>query len=232
MSSPAYLLVFSKPGAGVSEQEFADWYDNEHIPLRLDIPAFLSWTRWKAADGRQPGLAASYDLTSYEDTLKTPYTTLAETRSEREKRIFKDAEIVERRTYELLEGPRPPPSSLYNPNKPARYIGFVSVNVKEGGDDVLSRWYDEEHLPMLAKLPGWVRSRRFILKDWARMGVEGQKDQQPPPKYLTVHELESTEAITDPKMIATWATTLKAEADKVTASKDTRLFDYSRHWEK
>lgn len=47
-----------------------------------------------------------------------------------------------------------------------------------------------------------------------------------------MHELESTEAITDPKVIATWATPLKAEADKVTLSKNVRLFDYYRHWEK
>lgn len=232
MAPPAYLLVFSEPGAGVSEQEFTDWYDNEHVPLRLDVPAFLNWARWKAIDGRKPAWAASYHLTSYEDTLKAPYTTLAEMRSDREKRIFKDVEVLERRTYELWEGPRPPPSSLYNPNKPARYVVLVSIDVKEGGDDVFNGWYDEEHLPMLANVQGWVRSRRFVLKDWGRLGVEGQKDQQPPPKYLAVHEVESIEAITDPKVLETFATPLKAEVDKVMVKQDVRLFDYYRHWEK
>lgn len=47
--------------------------------------------------------------------------------------------MVERRTYELWEGPRPPPSSLYNPNKRTRYVAFVSADVKEGGDDVLNK---------------------------------------------------------------------------------------------
>ena len=27
------------------------------------------------------------------------------------------------------------------------------------------RWYDEEHIPLLARVPGWVRSRRFVLKE-------------------------------------------------------------------
>lgn len=87
MAPPAYLDVFAEPGAGVSEQEFADRYDNEHAPLLLDVPAFLNCTRWKAVDGRKPTWAASYDITSYEGTLKAPYTTLAKTRSEREKGI-------------------------------------------------------------------------------------------------------------------------------------------------
>ena len=69
-------------GPDVTDVEFHDWYDNEHVPLRVEIPAFLNWTRWKEADGQKPAWAASYDLTSYEDTQKPPYTTLSETRSE------------------------------------------------------------------------------------------------------------------------------------------------------
>ena len=87
MSPPGYLLVYGDPGTTLSEDEFHGWYDNEHVPLRVAIPAFTSWARWKAADGAKPGWAASYDLTSYDELDKPPYATLAETRSEREKRV-------------------------------------------------------------------------------------------------------------------------------------------------
>ncbi|EKM61374.1 uncharacterized protein PHACADRAFT_247931 [Phanerochaete carnosa HHB-10118-sp] len=232
MAPAAYLLVLSQPGERVSEEEFDDWYDNEHVPLRLDVPAFRTWNRWKAADGQKPAWAASYDIASYEDTLKQPCSRLAETRSEREKRIFSDIEIADRRTYELREGTLPSPSSLYNPKKPARYVAFVFVDVKEGGEELLNGWYDEEHIPMFAKQSGWVRSRRFVLKDWGRVGVDGQKDQQPPAKYLAVHERESTEAVKDPKFIQTWETSLKAEVDKVVVRREVRSFEYYKHWEK
>jgi hypothetical protein len=232
MTTPAYLLVFSDPGDGVSEEEFTDWYDNEHVPLRLDIPAFLNWTRWKTADGKRPAWAASYDLTSYEETLQPPYSRLAETRSEREKRIFKDVGVLERRTYELLAGDLPPPSPLFNPKKPARFIRFWSMDVAPGGEELFSKWYDEEHIPMLSKLPGWVRSRRFVSKDWTRAGVEGQTNQEAPPKFLAVHEWQSMDALKNPDIPKSWETPLKMEVDKVITRRNLRVFEYYRHWEK
>ena len=41
---------------------------------------------------------------------------------------------------------------------------------------------------MAKSFGGWIRSRRFILKEWSRGGTEGSKDQTPPPKFLAIHE--------------------------------------------
>ena len=232
MPTPALLFVYSDPGSGVSEAEFTDWYENEHIPLRLDIPAFLNWTRWKAADGKKPGWANVYDLTSAEELSQPPYTKLAETRSEREKRIQRDLDVLEPRTYELVDAKLPPPSALYDPKKPSRFVLFTSGDVQPGGEDTFARWYDEEHIPMLSALPGWVRSRRFVLKDWRRLGKEGQTNQEPPPKFLQIHEFESLDAVKDPEQQKLWETPLKADMDKVVTRKDLRVFTYHRHWEK
>ena len=232
MSTPALLLVYSDPGSGVSEAEFTDWYDNEHVPLRLEIPAFTSWARWKAADGRKPAWAASYDLTSHEATLQPPYSTLAETRSEREKRVLRDIGVLERCTYEAIEMELPPPTALFNPKKPPRFAVFVSIDVQPGGEEILAKWYDEEHIPMLSKLAGWVRGRRFVLKDWTRTGVEAQVYQEPPSKYLQVHEMESLDALTDAEQRNLWDSPLKTELDKMVTRRDHRVFEYYRHWEK
>ena len=232
MAPPAFLLVFPEPGTGVTEEEFTDWYDNEHVPLRVDIPAFQNWTRWKAADGQKPTWAASYDLSSYEETLEPPYSRLAETRSEREKRILRNLDVLERRTYELMDAPFPPPSPKFDPKKPAPFVTVVSTGVKPEGEELLTRWYEEEHIPMFSKYPGWLRSRRFVLKDWSRMGVEGQTNQTPPPKYLTFHEWESLDSMRNPEFRKEWETPLKAEVDKYVTKKDPRAFAYYKHWEK
>ncbi|KAJ3558547.1 hypothetical protein NM688_g864 [Phlebia brevispora] len=184
MAPPGYLLVYSDPGEKVSEDGFNDWYDNEHVPLRVEVPAFLSWHRWIADDNKTPKYAATYDLTSFEATQKPPYTTLAGTRSEREKRLIRDVDVLDRRTYELWGGLLPEPSSFYDPAKPAPYTVFVAVNVKPGTEDAYNKWYDEEHIPLLSKVPGWIRSRRFVLKDWGQAGVQGEAGQKEPPKFL------------------------------------------------
>lgn len=233
MAPPAYLLVFSDPGTGVAEDEFHDWYDNEHIPLRVAVPAFLNWTRWKARDGAKPLWGASYDLTSYEDTQKPPYTVLAQTRSDREKRIFKDIGYLERRTYELIETTYPEPSSLYNPEKSAPFTSFVSVDVKPGQEEEYNKWYDQEHIPLLSTIPGWIRSRRFVLRDWSKHGVEGAEDKTAPPKYLAVHEWAYLDIALSKESKEKLETPWKRKVDEeVVASKSLRFCEFVRSWER
>jgi len=232
MAPTAFLLVFTEHGTGVPEDEFTDWYENEHIPLRVNTPTFLNWTRWKAADGEKPTWGASYDLESYEATKKAPYTTLAETRSDREKEILKKMELMDRRHYELYEGPTTPPSALYNPETPAPYAVFVSLGTKPEFEEEFNRWYDEEHIPMLAKVPGWIRSRRFVLKDWGQMGVEGQKEQKEPPKYLAVHEWESLDGLQSKEFKEAMGTPWKEKVSVGVVSKERRVMSFLKKWER
>jgi len=39
----------------------------------------------------------------------------------------------------------------------------VSLTLHSGKDkEELARWYTEEHIPLLSKVPGWLRTRRFV----------------------------------------------------------------------
>ncbi|KAI1789691.1 hypothetical protein LXA43DRAFT_1152009 [Ganoderma leucocontextum] len=58
----AILLVFSEPGPNLMDAEFGDWYDNEHVPLRMAIPTFHRTTRWAGVDDKYPQYLATYDL--------------------------------------------------------------------------------------------------------------------------------------------------------------------------
>lgn len=232
MAPTAFLLVFSEPGENIPEEEYHDWYDNEHIPLRVNTPTFLNWIRWKAVDGEKPTYGASYDLESYEATKKPPYTTLAETRSDREKEILKGIELLDRRHYELYEGPTTAPSALYDPATPAPYAVFVSVGVKPEFEEEFNKWYDEEHIPMLAKVPGWIRSRRFVLKDWGQMGVLGQKEQKEPPKFLAVHEWTSLDGQQSKEFKDAMSTPWREKVAKGVLSRERRVVAFLKKWER
>ncbi|KAI0785481.1 hypothetical protein BC629DRAFT_1723709 [Irpex lacteus] len=192
MSLPGCIIALVELGPNVSEAECRDWLENEFIPPRLALPTFQNCIRWKAVDDKKPTWAASYDVAAYEDINKPPLTTMNETHSDREKDILSRATSFERCVYEAYEGNDtriPKPSELYDPKKPAPFVHFITMDPKPGAEEEITKWYEEEHIPDMAQsFSGWIRSRRFILKEWSRGGVEGSKDQSPPPKFLAIHE--------------------------------------------
>ncbi|KAH9950890.1 hypothetical protein B0H21DRAFT_776307 [Amylocystis lapponica] len=219
MPPRAFLLVFSDPGPNVDEAEYHDWYDNEHIPLRVNTPTFLDWTRWEAVDGQYPRFGASYDLESYEATKHAPYTTLSQTRSERESNLISKIGTLDRRHYELYEGHPPGP-----------YAAFVEVDVKPEFEADFNKWVDEVHFPLIAKVPGWVRGRRFVLKDAGQLGNEG-KDKPPPPKYLAVHEWQSLEALESEELKAVLSASWQ-HAEEGQLAHEYRLMKFLKSWER
>ncbi|KAI0319756.1 hypothetical protein OF83DRAFT_1162783 [Amylostereum chailletii] len=234
MSAPkGFLLVFSEPGPAVPEDEFHDWYDNEHVPLRIDVPTFSSWTRWEQIDGQKPSWAAYYDLESFEATQVPPYSRLAETRSEREKGILPKLEVLDRRTYEVYTGhPGTPPSTLYDPKKSAGFMVLVEADLKPEHEADFNRWYDEEHIPLLAKAPGWVRSRRFVIKDDSCIGAEGAKRTEKPLKYLTVHEWTVQDFPDSPGYKHATNTPWRTEVMENVTKKARRVFKLYKEWQR
>lgn len=66
-------------------------------------------------------------------------------------------------------------------------IGAVQLVWMTPGDaDELARWYADEHVALLFRVPGWLRTRRF------RSITPGT------PNWLALHELESPGVATDP----------------------------------
>ncbi|KAI9070279.1 hypothetical protein FKP32DRAFT_1586293 [Trametes sanguinea] len=229
---PGLLLVFSEPGAAVTTDEFNDWYDNEHVPLRIPIPGFQSWSRWTAVDGKRPTYAAIYDLSSPAVVSQPPYADLANTRSERERSILARLALLDRRTYELLEPVHPPKTGdAYDPAKPGRVLSIVEIDMKPepGAEEEFNKWYDEEHIPLLAQVPGWVRSRRFVLVDAGAIGSEAEEGR--PPKYLAIHEWEGMEAFERPDFIAATETEWTKRVLQNVAVFERRRMTLLRTWE-
>jgi len=62
---------------------------------------------------------------------------------------------------------------------------IVMIDVESGHEDEFNRWYDQEHLPERAAIPGVLSARRF-------KALKGN------PKYLAVYELENPDVLKSP----------------------------------
>lgn len=61
---------------------------------------------------------------------------------------------------------------------------MVFANALPGGEDEFNRWYDEQHLSDLLKLPGFKAAQRFVLSE--HQHVAGPH----PQKYAVIYEIE------------------------------------------
>jgi pimeloyl-ACP methyl ester carboxylesterase len=188
--TPGILYVKMAPESSLPESQFHDWYDNEHGPTRLRYPQiFSNGFRYRATDLDEPlakGQAewmAIYDVTDMEYMTKDVYTRLRKppVQSQRERDTMKQIK-VDRRFYDLLQEKS---GSDFRRLEEVEQEGegnvMVAVNLlpKEGRGGELEKWYADEHLEMLSKVPGWRRSRVFKYSH-----VEPKDN----PDYLALHE--------------------------------------------
>jgi len=197
------LFVYSSPGP-VSVDEFTDWYDNEHVPNRLALPGFGAVNRYQAADSVTPEWLATYEIKP--GTLDGPaYKALWETQSAREKSIM-SAATINRRIYAPISDSGPITAA------PAVLMA-VSMSVPAGTEDDMDAWYAEEHIPMLLAVPGWRRSRRYVL-------TTGDG-----PKYLSLHEIDSHAAFDRPEYKAAISTPWRDRIVESAIGREKRVFD-------
>ena len=193
---PALFATFYELGSLVSEAEFIEWYENTFIPARVTLPFLTSCSRWWSADDSVPRGAALYELTSLDD-LERNHGAIIDGMTDDDASVVARLGLVDARAYALRVSPRA--GDGYDAMKPGPYASVVEMDVPEEMEADLNRWYDEEHIPMLMKVPQWVRSRRFELKSTMVFGsdealkarVGGKRKVA---KYLAIHEYTSLDA--------------------------------------
>jgi pimeloyl-ACP methyl ester carboxylesterase len=132
-----------------------------------------------------PEWMAIYDITDMEELTKETYLRLREdgVKSQREKDVMRQIK-VERKLYDFLgerKGQAFKKLEEVGVAEEGNVMVVVSLTVKDGKDGKeLDRWYDEEHIDMLSKVPGWLRTRRFVTSSILE-GKEGIE-------YLVLHE--------------------------------------------
>src|ERR1700755_70000 len=135
--------------------EFHDWYDLEHVPERQRVPGFGACDRWIGASNPKQAVA-TYELDSLDVLQSAPYKAIAyDNLSVWSKRVGKIAQRLLR-----VDGAQTLPGELV---APAGCGGLLvnAMNVDPAHEDEFNEWYDNEHIPSLAAVPGTLCARRF-----------------------------------------------------------------------
>ena len=156
---PKGLLLAAFDFRTAQEDEFHDWYDLEHVPERLRVPGFLNAERW--IDVADPKITiATYDLDSAAVLDSAPYRAVGgENGTPWTKRIGRVTNRLMRFVGEQMR-----PGDLVAPQG-AGGLAMASMNVDPAADAEFNEWYNTEHLPQLATVPGVVTARRYRATD-------------------------------------------------------------------
>jgi pimeloyl-ACP methyl ester carboxylesterase len=210
--TPGILYVTMQPSSELPLPHFHDWYNNEHGPTRLRLPFIKNGFRYRAADleteGKgtddMPEWMAIYDVTDIEELTRETYMRLREdgVKSKREKDVMRQIKVG-RKLYDFL-GERKAQAfkklqEVGVAERNGNVLVAVSLSLKDGKDgEELDRWYDEEHIDMLSKVPGWLRTRRFVTSSILE-GKEGTE-------YLALHEYSPENGVDGEKYRAATST--------------------------
>jgi hypothetical protein len=188
---------------------FHDWYDTEHIPIRMDAPGFVSAQRYRRDDS--PGYLAVYELDDLA-AMKTPeYGVIKGQPSDRTRWMLANVKGFTRylcRSLDVAEKPSAPDAVVTAP-----LLYAVWFNVPEAEQAEFDAWYREDHIPLLMKCEQWLQVRRFAVTD----------GEPKPYTRLALHYLAGKEALNSPERAAARATPWR----KRLADKDWFKGDYA-----
>ena len=172
---PKGLLFMAFDFSTAHADEFHDWYDNEHLPERLRVPGFLNAERWIAEDAPRVHVA-TYDLESPAVLASPPYQAVAgDNQSPWTKRVTAMCRRIMR-----YEGEQQSPGDVLAPPGAAALL-MASMNIEPAAEVEFTAWYDTEHLPRLAAVPGVLSGRRFVASD-----TESER------RFLALYHLQHT----------------------------------------
>ncbi|KAK5629281.1 hypothetical protein RRF57_004996 [Xylaria bambusicola] len=208
MATPGSLYVTMQPKPGLPLEQFHEWYNNEHGPTRLKLPQiFTNGLRYQAKDGEEPTFLATYDVTSMSHLETETYTTLRANRSPREAETIGQVDVT-RYFWDLVHTKQSP---LFIPieqltDEEAEGLTLVAVQLRpsdvDNAEEQIIGWYKEEHMEMLSKVPGWLRSRVFKISSLEK----GE-----PTKFIGLHDYTKDNGLGGPEyMTATQTPRTKA----------------------
>ena len=207
----AVLLVLSDPASPEREVEFNDWYDNRHIPEVLELPGYVSATRYElfpTLSGVAQQYLAIYDLNiSDVDHLRT----IADDHLQRivDGRLCRPPDNDDTvQTMFFVEQSARQRSKNESPNTAdGVFLAFAKPVSPEREAD-MNDWYDNVHLADVLDLPGFVAAQRFIATN-INMAGEPWVTENP---YLTIYEHMHTTA-------ETYAAAFKVFSERIGAGK-------------
>jgi hypothetical protein len=149
------ILLVAFDFSTAHEDEFHDWYDLEHVPERQRVPGFGLCERWISVANPKHAVA-TYDLDSLAVLASEPYKAIAyENLSVWSKRVGPMCTRLIR-----FDGEQTLPGNAVSPAG-AGGVLVNAMNVAPEHEAEFNEWYDNEHIPSLATVPGVLSARRF-----------------------------------------------------------------------
>jgi len=149
------VLIAAMDFSNVAEDEFNDWYDLEHIPERERVPGFLKAQRWIGVESPRQSVAL-YDLDNIAVLQSAGYRAIGgENLSPWSKRVTaKVGRLMRCEAEQILPGDGVAPDG-------GGGLLLVAMTPAAGDETQFNAWYDTEHVPALARVPGVLCARRF-----------------------------------------------------------------------
>ncbi|KAJ7868774.1 hypothetical protein B0H14DRAFT_2503790 [Mycena olivaceomarginata] len=176
--------VSFEPGSDFGENDLTDWcYDNARQ---------VATALYKATDSQAPTLLALYDdvVTRILSESKE-YDTANGSAPGSETITGNNLNLsaLSRRTYTLL-------STIVDPEAraedlPGKYLLSASFEITPENENDFNKWYDEEHMALVARIPGWKRGRRYKLVGHRQLEGGSLVEQPVSAEYLALHELDN-----------------------------------------
>jgi hypothetical protein len=170
------ILFSQMEPSAVLESEFNDWYQGEHIPVRLALPGFSRALRYKQCEEERKYLAV-YEIDDLAVLDSPGYGIIKTKPSERTARMLNSVKGFTRYTCTLAY------DSAARPER-GRYLLVVAHAVPRDQEAQLDDWY-ESVIPVLMESADWLRIRRF--KVFSRDGGAWTD--------IALHELRSSRAL-------------------------------------
>jgi hypothetical protein len=163
---PAILFSQMEPPPEL-EDEFNDWYDSEHVPIRLALPDMQAARRYVAVQG-SPKYLAIYEAKTFALFDSPGYHAVRKNPSERTRRMLSQVKGFTRYTCEMI--------SDTGPSRDAPLLSVNAFAVPQTMRDQFDDWYETEHIPRLMRAADWLRVRRFVVKegegaDWTHLAL-------------------------------------------------------------
>ncbi|KAG4435767.1 hypothetical protein IFR05_008741 [Cadophora sp. M221] len=227
--TPGILYVTMQPKPSLPISQFHDWYNNEHGPTRLRLPFVTNGFRYRASDlegaapsEEKPEWMAVYDITDMDELTKDTYLRLRDqpVKSQREADTMKEIK-VDRKLYDHVQSWESKEfkvlENVENEGEGNVVVAvFLTLFPGEEPAKEVEKWYQQEHVDMLSKVPGWLRTRRY---------VTSSIDPKAPVEHLALHEYKPQNGLAGEEFKAAISTKWAGEImSKCVKSRERRVY--------
>ncbi|KAF1818404.1 uncharacterized protein K489DRAFT_413701 [Dissoconium aciculare CBS 342.82] len=189
---------------------FDDAHHSEHEPIKINVSSLVNVKVCQANWEVDTELYGIYEVSDVEQlSAQVEQAWLGEPLALPESAILESLQDFRCKIYHLL-------TECGDAKCHASVMLAVTVKVAEQDAEQLQIWYEEEHLGLMAKVPGWLRSRRFERVLPAASATEMRSEVE----FLALYDFEQNHGLQGIAHKAASATARTAAIREILRSKD------------